>query len=326
MRLSGLVACGAAVGATHRPEPASSAWRKERIVSNETVIVTGASSGIGLATAVAYAARGADVVLVARGARALEEAAVACRVAGAASATPVVADVLDDAAVHAAVSSAATRFGQIDVVVHAAMVMAYGTIEDLPLDVIDRVIDTATHGTVRVARAALGVFRAQRRGTLVVVTSVLGSVPVPGIGAYVTGKWAQIGLSRVLRLETGDAEDIVVTTVAPGAVDTPIYRRAANVIGHPGKPPPPVASPDRVAAAIVRAADKRRSRVSVGLMNQLVVFGFRVADPLYGRLVGPLYRRFALDRKVTIPATNGNVFTAGGADPRSSAVSATVVG
>lgn len=274
---------------------------------SEAVIVTGASSGIGRATALAYAARGADIVLIARGRELLVDAAQHCRQAGASSATAVVADVLDETAMNVAFADAVDNFGRIDVVVHAAMVMAYGTIEELALPVLDRVMDTATHGTVRVARAALRAFRDQGDGSLVIVTSLLGSVAVPGIGAYVTGKWAQVGLARVLQLETRDAPGITVHTVSPGAVDTPIYGRAANIVGYPGKPPPPVATPEHIAAAIVRSVRRGRLRRSVGPVNHVVVLGFRCAAPLYSRLVGPLYRRFALGDR-SIPPTDGNVF------------------
>lgn len=254
------------------------------------------------------------MVLVARGVELLREASDACAAAGAAAAIPAVADVLDEAALQEVFDDAIARFGSIDIVVHAAMVMAYGTIEELPLDVADRVVDTATHGTLRVARASLRIFRIQNRGSLVIVTSLLGTVAVPGIGAYVTGKWAQTGLARVLQLETTDAPDITVTTVAPGGVDTPIYLRAANVTGHPGTPPPPVDSPEKVAAAIVRAVERGSRRVSVGLVNPLVVFGFRFVTPLYDHLVGPLYRRFALQRRPIAP-TDGNVFTFSSHEP-----------
>lgn len=272
------------------------------------VLVTGASSGIGRATALAYAARGADLVLLARGPDLLASAAADCLAAGARSATAVPADVLDDDAVRAATTDAVDRFGRLDVVVHAAMVMAYGTIQELPLEVIDRVTDTATRGTVRVVRAALDVFEAQGHGSLVIVTSLLATVPVPGIGAYVTGKWAQLGLARVLQLEVAGMEGVSVSTVSPGAVDTPIYRRAATVEGHHGNPPPPVDQPEKVAAAVLRAADAGRKRVSVGLANQLVVFGFRFVTPLFDRLVGPLYARFALGDTPVAP-TDGNVLT-----------------
>lgn len=275
--------------------------------SAPTVVVTGASSGIGRATALAYGRRGCHVVLVARSRDLLEEAAEECRAAGAASATATVADVLDADAMDGVMAEARGVTGELDVVVHAAMVMAYGRIEDLPLEVLDRVMDTATHGTARVARSALGVFRAQGRGSLVIVTSLLASVAVPGIGAYVTGKWAQAGLARVLQLETRDADDIVVSTVSPGGVDTPIYWRAANVEGPVGAPPPPVYSPERVADAVVRASEHRRRRMSVGVLNPVVVFGSRFVGPLYDALVGPLYRKLAHGDTDVAP-TDGNVF------------------
>jgi NAD(P)-dependent dehydrogenase (short-subunit alcohol dehydrogenase family) len=219
----------------------------------------------------------------------------------------VTADVVDDLDVER-VFSQADALGPIDVVVHTAMVMAYGRIEAVPTDIYTRVVDTALHGTAHVARAALRRFRSQERGAFVITTSLLASVAVPGIGAYVAAKWGQLGLARILRLETRDMRGIRIITVAPGAVDTPIYRRAANFEGRVGSPPPPVDPPEKVARAIVKAVDGRRDRVSVGTLNVLVLAGFRGVAPVYDRLVGPLYRRFA-HGLTSIPATTGNVLS-----------------
>ena len=272
------------------------------------MIVTGASSGIGLATAQAYASRHAHLVLVARGEELLGEAAEACCALGAATATPMPCDVRDGVAVGEVVARTMADHGRIDVVVHAAMVMAYGSIEELPVEIFTAVVDIAVHGTANVARAALPVFRAQQHGTLVIVSSLLASIAVPGMGAYVTGKWGQLGLARILRLETRDAPGVRVVTVAPGSVDTPVFRRAANIEGRPGKAPPPVVPPERVAAAILSAATSGRQRRSVGKANLIAVVGFRCMTPVYDRLVGPLYRRFAHGRG-TIARTSGNVLT-----------------
>ncbi|HEX2576901.1 MAG TPA: SDR family oxidoreductase [Aquihabitans sp.] len=281
---------------------------QEHVGAPPVVIVTGGSSGIGRATAVAYAERGAHVVVAARGQELLDQAVAACEAAGAASATAVRTDVRDDADVRRLVEGTRDRLGRVDVVVHSAMVMAYGNIEELPLEVYTAVVDTALHGTAHVARSALPIFREQGGGSLVIVTSLLASVAVPGIGAYVSGKWGQAGLARVLQLETRDEPGIQVATVAPGAIDTPIYTRAANVEGRPGKPPPPVDPPEKVARAILRTVDRNSSRTSVGTLNPLVVAGFRFATPIYARLVGPLYRQFAHSRDV-IAATTGNVLS-----------------
>src|SRR3954447_22259044 len=144
-----------------------------------TVLVTGGSSGIGRATALQFAGRGARLVLVARGRPALEEAAAEVRAAGAAEVVVCPADVTDEAAVRTVVDGTVSRFGRLDVVVHAAQVMAYGRVEDVPPGVFSAVVRTAPDGTANVARAALPVFRRQGRGHLVVVSSLLASVAAP---------------------------------------------------------------------------------------------------------------------------------------------------
>lgn len=276
--------------------------------SPPVVIVTGASSGIGRATARAYAARGAHLVLAARGEDLLRQATAECLEAGAATATTVPTDVRDGAAVDALVGGALLRHGQVDVVVHAAMVMAYGRLEDVPPAIFERVVDTAVQGTANVARASLPAFRAGGGGALVVVTSVVGSIAIPGIGSYVVAKWGQMGLVRVLQLETRGEDGIEVITVAPGPIDTPIWVRAANYAGRAGRPPPAAHPPEKVAEAILGAVDGRRRRVSVGRLNLLMVAGFRGATPVYERLVGPLFARL-VHRRARLAPTEGNVTT-----------------
>ena len=275
--------------------------------SGEVVLVTGASSGIGRATAVQFAQRGASLVLVARSEQTLTDAAADCRTAGAQAVDVAPADVLDREALQKAVDRATGTYGRLDVVVHAATVMAYGRLEDLDPDVFERVVDTALHGTNNVVQAVVPVFRRQERGSLIVVSSLLASITAPTMGAYVAAKWGQLGMVRTLQQELRELPDVHVSAVAPGGVSTPIYDQAATVLGNTGHPPPPVYTPERVARAIVdRVADPRRLKQS-GFANPLIIAGFRLLPPVYDALVGPLLRVFGMSRD-SVPATTGNVF------------------
>jgi NAD(P)-dependent dehydrogenase (short-subunit alcohol dehydrogenase family) len=271
------------------------------------VLITGASSGIGRATAVELAGRGSRLVLLARGRESLEETAAEVLAAGAEAALVRPADVTDAAAVQAAVDDAVAEFGGLDVVVHSAQVMAYGRIEDVPREVYEQVVDVSLHGTANVARAVLAVFRRQHAGHLVVVNSLLGNIATPLLGSYVTAKWGQLGLIRVLQQETRDEPGISVSAVQPGGVDTPIYYQAGTWAGSTGRPPLPVFSPQRVARTVLSTVDKPRRLVQAGLLNPVITAGFRLLPGVFDLLVEPLLRRLAISGD-EVPATEGNVF------------------
>jgi len=272
-------------------------------MTSRVVVLTGASSGIGKAAALAFARRGERLVLAARGRADLEAVAAAC------GGDPLVVptDVTQSHEVDELAAAAVDRFGRIDVWVDTAAVMAYGRFGDIPAHVFDKVVTTDLLGPATVARAALRQFRAQRHGTLILCSSLLAHITAPYMSAYVTAKWGLRGLIRTLRQETRDAPDIHVCTLTPGSVDTPIYTSAANYAGQVGRPPPPVDPPERMAAAIVRLADRPRAEVSVGAANRLIEFGFTALPPVYDALVGPLMGRAGLSRRATTPGT-GNVF------------------
>ncbi|HJX43115.1 MAG TPA: SDR family NAD(P)-dependent oxidoreductase [Geodermatophilus sp.] len=274
----------------------------------QTVLITGASSGIGRATARLFAQRGAELVLLARGREALEETAAEVRAQGAADVVVCPADVLDEDALRTAVDGAVTRYGSLDVVVHSAQVIAYGTVEEVPKEVYERVVDTALHGTANLARVVLPVFRRQEAGHLVVVSSLLASVATPLMGSYIAAKWGQLGLIRVLQQETRDAPGVHVSAVAPGGVNTPIYSQAGSYIGQKGRPPIPIYSPERVARSVVARLDRPRRLVQSGFANPVVILGFRLFPAVYDALVGPLLRVFALADDHRTPPTEGNVF------------------
>ncbi|MEU7908811.1 SDR family NAD(P)-dependent oxidoreductase [Actinoplanes sp. NPDC049118] len=271
-----------------------------------TVVVTGASSGVGRATALAFARTGARLVVAARSEVALGTVADECRDLGA-PVLAVVADVTRPEAVAAVAAEAVTAFGVLDVWVHTAAVMAFGRFEDVPAEVFDQVVTTDLLGSATVARVALARFRAQGSGVLIYGGSLLGTVVTPYTSAYVVSKWGLRALVRGLRQETRDAAGIHVCLVAPGAVDTPIYRNAANFAGRFGQPPPPVDRPEKVAAAILRCARRPRGTVTVGAANWFIRFGFVATPGLYDALVGPLMRIAGLSRERVAPHC-GNVF------------------
>lgn len=278
-------------------------------MTGRVVLVVGASSGIGLAAAAAFASRDDDVVLVSRSGEALDAAEKACRAVGVGAVDVIVDDIGDSGGAGRIVANALERHGRIDVVVHSATVMGYGTVEAMPADVFNSIADTAIHGTLHLAQAVLPVFRRQHAGVFAGVNSLLGSIAVPQMGAYATAKWGQRAILRTLQQETRDEPGVHVCIVSPGSINTPVYDQAANYTGRATRPPVPVLSPERVAAAILRIADRPRRHVSVpvGPANPLIIAAFRCVPRLYDRLVGPLFRLAALTRKTVTP-NSGNVF------------------
>jgi len=271
------------------------------------VLVTGASSGIGLATVIAAGRAGEHVVLAARDPGALRRAGDECRAAGAASTRIIPTDVGNDDAVRRCVEEALAVTGSLDLVVNAAGVVSYGRTQDVPAEVFDGVLRTNLVGSVNVARHVVPALRDQEHGTLVLVGSVVGHLGVPGMSPYVLSKWGVRALARQLQLENRDRPGLHVVYVAPGGVDTPIYRLAGNYAGYVGRPPPPVMRSEKAAARILAAVDESRKRVQVGLANDLVRFGFSAMPALYDVLVGPLFAAVAMDRSEPVAPGPGNV-------------------
>ena len=289
-----------------RPRPHPVGSRAQQADTRPVVLIVGASSGIGRATAQAFARRGVDLVLAARAARSLADVQRECEAEGS-SVLVVPTDVSDAGAVDALFEAAVLVYGRVDIVVHSVAVVAYGRFDDLPADVFDQVIATTFTGTANVARAALRQFGTQGAGHLVVVGSLLGKIATPLMSAYVAAKWAVHGLTRVLQIEARQTPEVEVSLIWPGSVDTPAYTQAANFVGRIARPPPPVDSPEKVARAIVRAVAKPPREASVGVANRLIVTGFRLLPGVYDRAVGPLLRLAGLTRQ-SIGPTEGNVF------------------
>ena len=269
--------------------------------------MTGASSGIGRATAVRLAKSGANLVLVARGVESLDECAAECVAAGAATTRVIVTDVGDDAAVEKCFSEALETYGHIDAVVHSAGVVAYGRTEEVPPEVFEAVLRTNLNGSVNVARHSIRLFRERDHGQLVLVGSVIGHIAVPSMTPYVLSKWGVRALARQLTIENLDRPGVQISYAAPGGVDTPIYEQAANYAGWVGRPPPPVMSPERVARAIESQLRGSRHREQIGIANGVIRLGFTAVPWVYDRLVGPLYRLAARDQTRPVAPGTGNV-------------------
>lgn len=276
-----------------------------RPLPGAVVVITGASSGIGRASARRFAERGARLVLAARHQAPLASVATECEQRGAEVAT-VVADVADEVAVAALARTAVQRFGGIDVWVNNAGVIAYGTFEQTPPEVFRRVIETNLLGQVHGARAALPEFRRGDGGVLINVSSVWGRITSPHVAAYVASKHAVRAFSECLRHELDGTREIEVATILPEAVDTPIFHQAANHTGRGIRPVPPVFDPDEVAQGIVACAQSPKREVTYGRAGRLLELMYRLTPRLYCRISPRMFDRGSFTDR-TAPPTDGNV-------------------
>lgn len=237
---------------------------KRRSLQNATVVLTGASSGIGRAAAYEFARRGANLVLGARRMEVLRQVADECAELGA-QAIAVRTDVTNSEEVDRLADKAAEHFGErIDVWVNNAGVGVVGNFAEVPAELHDQVVRTNLLGTMHGAHAALPYFQRQKLGVLINVNSLGGFVPAPYAAAYSASKFGLRGFSAALRAELHRWPRIHVCDVFPAFIDTPGLRHAGNYTGHKIRPLPPVYQPEKVAAAIVSLAQRPRSSVTVG--------------------------------------------------------------
>jgi short-subunit dehydrogenase len=274
-------------------------------IRDSVVVITGASSGIGRAAARMFAEQGATVVLAARRADALEEAAAECRNAGA-TALVFPLDVRHEDEVRALCKKTLETFGRIDVWVNNAAVALFGRFEEVPPDVYDNVIQTNLFGYIYGARAALPVFREQGHGVLINVASMVSYVGQPYTSAYVASKHAIRGLGECLRMELIDERDMHVCTVLPATIDTPLFHHAGNYTGRAAKGMEPIYSAERVAATILDLAKKPMREAFVGNSGRMVARLHAIAPRLTERLMARMVERNHL-RDTPAQNTQGNI-------------------
>ena len=232
-------------------------------IEDQVIVITGASSGIGLVTARLAAERGAAVVLAARSADGLWQAAEAIHSRGGEVAS-VVADVASEHDVRRIAEVALGRYGRFDTWVNNAGVSVYGRIEKVPLEDQRQVFETNYWGTVHGCRVALERLR-RRGGALINVGSVLSERAFPLQGAYSASKHAIKGFTDALRMELmHDRAPVSVTLIKPAGIDTRYAHHAQNYLPMRPKNPPPLYAPEVVARAILHAAGHPVRELTVG--------------------------------------------------------------
>lgn len=277
--------------------------------SGQVVVITGASSGIGRATAREFAKHAARLILVARNREKLEAVAreldVECLVRP--------ADVSDAGALREIAEEAVRHFGRLDAWINNAGVIVSGPFTDVPIEDHRRVIETNLIGYLNGAHAALGVFKRQGFGTLVQNASVAARLVPPHMSSYVTAKFGVRGLTHALRQDLALArlDRVHVCEINPGVVDTPAFDHAASRDGRAMPFMLPMTRAERVAEKIVDLTARPRREVFVGLGARLGSLGYTLWPALTAAVLRLATRFSAWKSAPTKARGPGNLFKPG---------------
>ncbi len=283
-------------------------------LSEQTLVITGASSGIGLATAYEAAARGARTVLVARNRAALDRVAAVIRGKGG-HALPVVADVAERDQLRAAADAAIREYGGFDTWVNNAAVGTFGTLAEVTEADHRRVFDVNYWGLVHGSLIAAGHLRAKKGGdggAIVNLGSVLSDVSFPLQGPYSATKAAVRAFTDALRIELEhERAPVCVTLIKPAAIATPFAQHARNYMDREPSLPPPVYAPEDVAAAILHAAEHGGRDLYVGGSGKAITLAGNTVPAALdwaSARFGP-----AASKRLRAPTspTEGNLYTPG---------------
>lgn len=262
---------------------------KPKSLDDQVIVITGASSGIGRATALMAAARGAAVVAAARGSDGLASLVAAIEAKGG-RASACVTDVTDAAAVARLAAHAIATYGTIDTWVNNAGVAIAGKLEDLSDDDARRVFDINFWGMVHGCKAALPHLR-RHGGVLINLGSVTSDVAAPFMGLYSASKQAIKGYTDALRIELMmERAPVAVSLIKPGPIATPILEHQRNRMDRQATMPPPFYRPDDVAKTILHAAENPERDLYVGgagMIGSLLGRAFPNVADAAAALLGP---------------------------------------
>ncbi|OZI21457.1 short-chain dehydrogenase [Bordetella genomosp. 9] len=270
-----------------------------------TVVITGASAGVGRATALEFARMGANVALLARDADALAAAAEDVRKLGV-RALPIPVDVSDAKAMDRAAEQVENELGPIDVWVNNAMLTVFSPFSKLTPEEFARVTEVTYLGQVYGTMAALRHMRRRDRGTIVQVGSALAYRAIPLQSAYCGAKHGVRGFTDSLRSELmHDRSRVHVTMVQMPALNTPQFDWAMSHVAYAPQPVPPIFQPEVAARAIVWAALHRRRELYVGMPSIKAIVANKFFPGLLDRYLARTNYR-AQQRKPLAPATRVN--------------------
>jgi len=237
---------------------------KLKKLEEQVVVITGATSGIGLATAREAAERGAKLVLAARDGDALDTLAHEMRQRGAKVAT-VAADVGDPADVARIGKTAVEKFGRVDTWINNAGIGTFGTLEQVTLEDMQRLMQTNFWGVVHGSLEAVKLLRAHGGGAIINLGSEASDRSIPLQGTYAASKHAIKAFTESLRMELEkDKAPISMTLIKPAAIDTPFAKHAKNYMQNEPTLPPPIYSPELAARTILHAAEVPERDLFVG--------------------------------------------------------------
>lgn len=281
----------------------------EKILPRRVAVITGASSGIGEATAIEFARNGFDLVLTARRERELRQVAELCEQQGARTVV-VTADTSDETALREVANAAVTAYNGFDVWVNGAATSIYAKFEDIPEEDFRRLMDVNLFGYVHGCKIALEQFKLIGHGTLINISSINAVAPVPFAAAYVSSKYAVRGLTESIRMELelqGLGQRIHICNVMPSSMDTNFFQNAANYTGREIQAIEPVYDPSYVARQIVRLADEPRREIIVGPAGKMMAAERALVPALYERMVGKFINFNGFSTKPT-ERTTGNLY------------------